>query len=170
MLYKKSHPFIAFTTFLLFFVFIIQSSADNLNFSIKGVTPFIILPLLTAYSIFGNVKNCAVIGFITGACADSVASGSHCFNTVALMLIAVLVCLAANNLFNKNIYAACVLSLITATLYFSFHWLIFHALGSTIKEVLEFLLRFSLPAALYTSVFIIPFFYLYKYFDKIKNQ
>ena len=170
MLYKKSHPVIAAISFLLFFVFIIQNSADTINFSIKGVIPFILLPLLTAYSIFGKIRNCALIGFVTGACVDSVASGSRCFNTIMLMLIATFVCLAANNLFNKNIYAALVISLITATVYFSFHWLVFHAVGSTVKQSLEFLLSYSLPAALYTSVFIIPFFYLYRHFDKIRNQ
>ena len=170
MLYKKSHPFIALITFILFFLFIIQSSADSLNFSFKGIIPFILLPLLTAYSIFGNVKPCAIVGFVVGACVDSVANECFAFNTIVLMLTAVFVCLAANNLFNKNIYAAVVLSLITSISYFALNWLIFHALGSTVKEVLEFLLRFSLPAALYTSVFIIPFFYLYKHFDKIKNQ
>ena len=93
-------------TFLLFFTVIILNSTDGLNLAIKGATPFILLPLLTAFSVFGDVKKSALAGFLTGACADSVASGTYCFNTVILMIMATLVCLAANNLFNKNIRAA----------------------------------------------------------------
>lgn len=171
MLYKKKHPLIAFLTVFVFFAVIILNFSDGFSIiSIKTATPFIILPVLCAYSLFSDIKRAAFAGFITGACADSVTSGSYCFNTIALLIIGVGVCLAANNLFNKNIRAAAVLSLIVSVLYFGADWLIFHAIGFNMQHSLEFLFSFSLASAIYTSVFVIPFYFLFKHFDKVKNQ
>lgn len=170
MLYKKSHPFIAVFTFLIFFAVIILDSADSLDISVKTATPFMLLPLLLAFSVFADVKKSAFAGIILGACADSVASGSYCFNTIALLIIGTAVCLAANNLFNKNIRAALVLSLLTAVAYFFAQWLTFHAIGYTAKDSLEYLFSYSLPSAIYTSVFVIPFYFIFRHFDKLKNQ
>ena len=168
MLYKKSHPILSVITFLLFFAVIILGSVKELSLTVKGITPFVLLPLLTAYSVFGNVKKAALAGFLAGA--DSVASGTYCFNTIALLLIGAVVCLAANNLFNKNIRAATVLSLFTAVIYFFFHWIFFHAFGSTTQSSLEYLLSYSLPSAIYTSVFIFPFYLIFNFFNKLRNQ
>ena len=165
MLYKKKHPLIAFLTVFVFFAVIILNFSDGFSIiSIKTATPFIILPVLCAYSLFSDIKRAAFAGFITGACADS------CFNTIALLIIGVGVCLAANNLFNKNIRAAAVLSLIVSVLYFGADWLIFHTIGFNMQHSLEFLFSFSLASAIYTSVFVIPFYFLFKHFDKVKNQ
>lgn len=170
MPYKKSHPLFPFLTFLIFFFVIILSSVPDLSLKIKDIAPFTPLPLLIAYSIFSDVKKSALAGFLTGACVDSIASGTYCFNTIALLIAAVLVCLSANNLFNKNIRGAVVLSLFTAVLYFFFRWLIFHAFGFSVQQSFGYLLSHSLPSAIYTAVFIIPFYFILKYFDKLKNQ
>ncbi len=170
MLYKKSHPFIVIFTLLIFFAVIIADSAKGFDISIKTATPFLILPLLLAFSVFADVKKSALAGFILGACADSVASGSYCFNTIALLIIGTAVCLTANNLFNKNIRATVALSLLTAVAYFFAQWLVFHAIGFSAKDSLEYLFSYSLPSAIYTSVFAIPFYFIFKTFDKIKNN
>lgn len=169
MLYKKSHPFIVIFTLLIFFAVIIADSAKGFNISIKTATPFLLLPLLLAFTIFADIKKSAFAGIILGACADSVASGSYCFNTIALLIIGTAACLAANRLFNKNLRATVVLSLLVAVIYFFAQWITFNSIGHSAKEGLEYLFRYSLPSAIYTSVFVIPFYFIFKHFDKLKN-
>ena len=170
MLYKKSHPFITIFTILIVFGIIILDSAKGFDISIKTATPFLLLSLLLAFTIFGNVMKSAVLGLILGACADSVASGSYCFNTIALLIIGTAACLCANNLFNKNIKATVALSFVFSVIYYFAQWLTFHAIGHTSKAALEYLFSFSLPSAIYTSLFIIPFYFIFRHFDKISQS
>ncbi len=170
MLYKKSHPFITLFTFLIFFCVIILDSAKGFNISIKTATPFLLLPMLLAFTVFASTTKSAVCGLILGACADSVASGSYCFNTIALLVIGTAACLCANNLFNKNIRAAIVLSFVFSVLYFFAQWVTFHAIGYTSRAALQYLFSYSLPSAIYTSLFIIPFYLIFKHFDKISQS
>ena len=129
----------------------------------------LILPLLCAFSIFSNMEGVVIAGLISGIMLDSVASGTYCFNAIALVILGVLVSLLSGNLFNKNIRAAVALSLIVCCLYFTAYWLLFNAFGVGIENSLIYLLEYALPSATYSAVFIIPFYYLYKHFDSIKN-
>ena len=170
MLYKKSHPFITIFTILIFFGITILDSAKSFDISIKTATPFLLLPMLLAFAVFNSTTKSAVSGLILGACADSVASGSYCFNTIILLVIGTAACLCANNLFNKNIRATIVLSFVFSVIYYFAQWVIFHAIGHTSKAALEYLFSFSLPSAIYTSLFIIPFYFIFRHFDKISQS
>lgn len=170
MIYKKNHPFIKLFTVLIFFFVIILDSAKGFDISIKTATPFLILPMLLAFAVFGSITKSAVLGLILGACADSVASESYCFNTIALLVIGTAACLCANNLFNKNIRATVVLSFVFSVIYYFAQWITFHAIGYTSRAALEYLFSFSLPSAIYTSLFIIPFYFIFRYFDKISHS
>lgn len=170
MLAKKRHPGIFILNLLIFSVVLILHSTNIIDISIKNATPIILLPLLTAFSVFHSVTASAAAGFISGAFMDSVSTGSYCFNTVILMLIGTFVSLFADTLFNKNIFAAAVLSLITSAVYYLSLWGIFHAIGETVQNSIGYLLGYALPSAAYTAVFIFPFFLLYKYFNRLKTQ
>lgn len=170
MLAKKRHPVIFTVNILLFFGVILFSGNDIIDISIKNATPLLLLPMLTAFSIFNSVTACALTGFITGALLDSVSSGTYCFNTIILMVLSVSVSLAANNLFNKNIRAAAALSLMTSFIYYIVYWLVFMAFGVEIQNSLIYLLEYGLPSAVYSAVFIFPFYFLYRHFAKIKGH
>lgn len=170
MLEKKRHPGIFILNVLIFFILIIFHTSELVDISIKTATPLLILPLLTAFSLFEPIGASAVAGFISGAFLDSVADGSYCFNTVVLMLIGTFVSLFANNLFNKNIFAAAVLSVITSVIYYLLLWLFFHCFGTTVHSSLGYLLSYAFPSAVYSAVFIFPFYFLYRHFNKLKTQ
>ena len=169
MLAKKRHPVIFTVNILLFFAVILFGGNSIIDISIKNATPLLLLPMLTAFSIFNSVKSSAAAGFISGALLDSTSSGTYCFNTIFLMVLSVSVSLAANNLFNKNIRAAAALSLITSFIYYIIYWLIFMTFGVEIQNSLIYLLKYVLPSAVYSAVFIFPFYFLYKCFSKIKG-
>ncbi|MBR7133704.1 MAG: hypothetical protein IKD04_09270 [Clostridia bacterium] len=167
---KKRHPLYAVLTILLFFAVLIFHTSDIADISIKTATPLLIIPLLTAFSMFSSPLKAAVAGLISGACIDGVAQKNFSFNTVVLIIVSVFVSLAASNLFNKNIRAAAVLSLITAVFYFVLLWALFYAFGVSPEQSLEYLLKYALPSAVYSSVFIIPFYFIFKHFDRKQNQ
>lgn len=169
MLAKRHHPFIFILNLLIFAAAVILSPIESL-ISIKTATPMLILPILTAFSVFGSVYSAALSGFLAGACLDSITSGSYCFNSIALLLVGVAVNLCANNLFNKNIRSAAVLALLAASFYFILKWILFFAVGSDISVSMLYLLKYALPSAVYSAVFIFPFFYLYRHFSNISNS
>ncbi len=154
---------------LLFAVVILFHISDIADISIKTASPLLILPLLSAFSIFSSPSKSVLAGFIAGASLDAVCA-KFGFNTVCLMLISLAVCLAANNLFNKNIRAAVVISLISASLYFICLWVTFHLFGATIEDSLGYLLKYGFPSAIYSAVFIFPFFYIYRYLENLRTQ
>ncbi len=164
---KRNLYVLAANIFIFFFVIMFQISGA-VDISIKTATPLVILPLLTAYAIFYSLPSCAVAGIVAGACLDGITNGAYCFNTITLFLISVAVCLAANNLFNKNIQSAVALSLITSAVYYLLLWQFFYAWGVPVEQSLRYLLSYALPSAVYTALFIFPFYFIFKFFEKYK--
>ncbi len=164
----KKHPIIFILKILIFFLSILFFYTDSLNISIKGISPLLILPILTAYSLFHSPLRCALVGLACGILMDSNMIGSFCFNAIALLCIGVFVSVSSNTLFNKNIQSATVLSLITSSLYYIFQWIFFHTANVSISDNFSYLLNHAFPSAIFTAVFIFPFYYLYKHFNKLQ--
>lgn len=154
----------------LFFLIIIFTLSGVIDISIKNATPLVLLPLVTAFSIFNSAGKSAFAGFIVGACLDSVQTGAYCFNTITFLIIAVLVYLISNNLFNKNIQSAVAVSLIMSALYFVLKWALFFTAGHSAQDSLTYLLGYAFPSAVYSAVFILPLYYLYRFFDRLANE
>lgn len=167
---KLKHPFITIINVLIFFVSMLFYYTGVLPLTIKCITPLLILPILTAFSIFNTPVVSAVAGLFCGVFMDANALDSYCFNAIVLVIIGAFVTVSSNNLFNKNIFAAMVLSLITAVFYFTLQWVVFETNNITIKDSLIYLLKYALPSAVYSAVFIIPFYYLYRYFERRKES
>lgn len=166
---EKRHPWINLTSFLLFFLTFILHYTDIIDISIKNAAPLIILPLLAAFSMFNKPVPSAAAGLLIGICMDSVASGAICFNAALLMLSAVLISVSAESLFNRNIRSAILLCVLLSLVYFLLRWVCFYAFSSGADGNLTYLLSYAFPSMLYTDVFIIPFYFLYKYFYRLSN-
>lgn len=169
MLAKKRHPIIFIINILLFFAVIIFSGNDIIDISIKNATPFLALPLLCGFAIFSSFESAVIAGLLTGIMLDSVSLGSYCFNAMVFLILGAFISISSNTLFNKNIRAAIALSVIVCFIYFTAYWLVFEAFGKGLENSLIYLLQYAVPSAAYSAIFIIPFYYLYKHFDKIKN-
>lgn len=169
-MHKKKHPFIILLNILIFLFVLLFYYTGIFTFSIKGITPLLILPLLTAFSIFHSPIVSALIGLACGIFMDACAIGAYCFNAIILLLIAAFVAVTSNNLFNKNIQSAAVLSLITSVFYFVMRWLCFHISNVTLTDNLIYLLKYAFPSAIFSAIFILPLYYVYKYFHKITSE
>ncbi len=170
MLRKKRHPMLFVANVFIFSFIILFDTSELADLSIRTATPMLVLPLLCAYAFFADVQHCIIVGAVTGAFIDSVSYGAYSFNTIALLILAVTVSLASNNIFNKNIRAAVVLTLIMSAVYVTFLWLFFYIVPHDMKSSLGYLLKYAFPSAVYSTVFIFPFYYIYKKFNEIKES
>ena len=166
---KKRHPWIAVVNFMLFFLAFIFHYTDIIDISIKNAEPLIIIPLLTAFSMFSGTGASAAVGLLTGIFMDSSASGAVCFNAALLMLSAALISVSAERLFNRNIRSAILLCVLASLVYYLLRWLCFYAFSAGAGDNLTCLLSYAFPSMLYTDIFIIPFYFLYKYFYRLSN-
>lgn len=153
---------------MLFFVVSLLHYSDFLNFKLFGAGTTILIPLLVAFSMNHSPLTSAMAGMLSGIIMDSSAHGTYCFNAILLLLIGTFVSVSSSTLFNKNLPSAVVISLICSTVYYLLQWAIFHTFSEGIANGLSFLLEISLPSAVLTALFIFPFYFLYKYIQKIK--
>lgn len=170
MIAKKNNPLIFISNILIFLIVLFFDMNNKVDISIRNATPLLIIPLLTAFSVFSSLEAATVVGLFSGAMLDSVAAGSYCFNTISLFIMGAVVNLAANNLFNKNMRGVAALTLITAVLYFTAYWLTFYAFGVGIKNSLIYLMSYGFPSAIYSSIFIFPFYFIYKNYLDVEKE
>lgn len=163
----KKHPVIFSLNLLIFFFATLFHYTDTFSISIKGIAPLLILPILTAFSLFHSPLTCAIAGVLSGIFMDACMVGSFCFNAITLLCIGVFVSVTSSNLFNKNIQSATVLSLITSAVYFILQWIFFHTDNVNLTDNMIYLLKYAFPSIIFTAVFIYPFYYLYKHFHKL---
>lgn len=160
---KTKHHFgIALLQILIFVLILLTHYTSGLSLSIKGITPLPMLPLLTAFCMFHDESQSTFAGLFTGILMDSVAAGAASFNAVLLAVIALCTSLVVRYFFNNNIRSALTLSFTGSLVYFIVKWVMFFAFKETVQGNFIYLLKFALPAVLYTNIFIFPFYYLQK--------
>lgn len=167
---NKKHPFIFTFNILIFFVLILLHYTDKTSINFFGITLLLVLPLLTAFSIFHSPIASGITGLLAGIFMDANTAGTYCFNAIILLCLGAAVSVTSNILFNKNIFASVVLSLITCSIYYISHWAVFYTFGETLADCLMYLLKYAAPSALLSAIFIFPFYFLYKYFNKITSN
>ena len=167
MIKFNSSTAIKIITAILFVFVCLFFSIGTIDLRIKNATPFTVLALLTAYALFSSPTKSALAGLAVGVFLDSTSGGTYCFNSVILMLISLFVCLTSNNIFNKNLKASLVISLLAAVTYFVLYWAFFYIIGCSLRESLTYLINYGFTSAVYTAVFVLPFYYIFKFFQKL---
>lgn len=105
-------------------------------------------------------------GILSGIFADAVTSGSYCFNAVMLLLIGLCSGILLRKYLNRNIFSALTLSGVANGIYFLISGMFFLANNGAFQGA-EYLLLHSLPSAVYSALFIIPFYFIGKLIKKI---
>lgn len=139
------------------------------SISIASANPMAALALVVAIIMFSGELPGVLTGMSLGVILDSVTSTPIGFNTVTLTVISFTAALIAHYLFNRNIKSALTLCLLCAAAYFFARWLVGFAFAGDIKDSFKYLIRYALPSAVYTTLFIIPFFYIEKRLFKGRN-
>lgn len=137
-------------------------STGLLTLKLYGASPLLPLSLLVALGIFAGELPAFFAGLFIGIFLDSVTSCGFGFNALTLMLVGLFSALISNHIFNKNLRAALALCLICSLFYFAVRWIICDAATLGFYENSVYFLCRVLPSAVYTAVFVIPFYFLEK--------
>lgn len=144
------------------FLVLILFHYSGVSVNILGANPMSALALLVAFIMFSGEVAGVIGGILLGVVLDSVSSTPIGFNTVTLTVISFLAVLISHYLFNRNLKSALTLCLICSVLYFAARWLVGFAFEGDIAGSFNYLLRYAAGSAVYTTLFVIPFFYIEK--------
>lgn len=144
------------------FLLLILFHYSGPSIKIFRASPMSVLALLVALIMFSSELSGVLTGMGLGILLDSVSSTPIGFNTITLIIISFIATLVSHYLFNRNLKSALVLCLICAVLYFAARWLVGFALREDVVGSFNYLLRYAAGSAVYTTLFVIPFFYIEK--------
>lgn len=155
---KKRFASVYINLLLIIFLFLFRTSG-LITFKIGQISPIVVLPLIVAISMFFGEWSGAAYGFIAGLLMDSTSLGSSLFNSICMMLIGLFCGIVANFYLNKNIKSALALSGAASFSYYLAKFLLLYVLAGNGVDG-QLFARYLLPGVLYTSVFIVPFYFL----------
>lgn len=161
--------------FLIFFVnaailtVLILFHYSGASIAISTANPMAALALLVAFIMFSSEIAGVLTGLAIGIVLDSVTSTPIGFNSLTLTVISLAAVLISHYLFNRNIKSALTLCLLCSFAYFFARWLVGFAFTGNTEDSFVYLIRYAAPSAVYTTVFIIPFFYIEKRIFKEHN-
>ncbi len=157
---RKKYLALAINLFLIILLFTLRYSG-LVTLAVGQAVPITLLPLVVAVAVFYGEWLGAAAGFFTGALMDTVMSGSSCFNTLTVMLIGLTAGALSSYFLNKNIRSAAFLSLGAAFSYLFTRQLFFYSFKG-ISLGADYYSLYFIPTAVYTAIFVIPFYFLEK--------
>lgn len=163
---RNQHGYLYYTSLglIMLVLFVIQSVP--LLPRIAAVSAMPLLPLVFCISVFNNEAVGFVFGLLAGLLMDITSAATDGFNALVMTLFGLAVALLTEYLFNDRLVTTCLLSFIFTAGYYLLYWLFF-IVGKGYSGAGIYLLRFSLPAAIYTWAFTLPFYYLARYIRKV---
>lgn len=144
---------------------LILQKTPGLSFTIGTATPVLLVPMVVMIACFLREWTGFLFGLFCGIGLDVFSSGSRCFNTVAFILVGGLAGLLYHYFFNRNIKSAIIGGVIFSFGFCFLRWIFLCFFAGDSSAVLM-LFRYEIPSALYTSVFVIPFFYYTRWLTK----
>lgn len=163
MTVQKNYKPIFFFNILIFFVLIMLYSSSAFSIKVFNARPMLPLSMLIALSMFCSESTAAFSGLAIGIFIDSASSTPFGFNSIVFMMFGFFTALISHYLFNKNIRSCITLCLICSIAYFSLKWFFFSFFEISFKESADHLLSCQLPSALFTTICVIPLYYLERF-------
>lgn len=140
-----------------------------IDITVYGASPLILLPLTVAVAMFYDELVGLVFGLVCGFAIDAVAGSTSVFNTLLFMFIGFAVGLFAKRIFNRNLPGAIALTFIATVVYFGLKWLV-TAIIPDVQGKVYYLLWHLTPSAVYTVLFILPFYFIEKRIHREKKR
>lgn len=147
--------------FLCLGLFLFQR-ISGLSLRIGTATPVLLIPAVIAIGCFLREWTGFWFGLVCGIALDTAINGSACFHTLALMLTGFSAGLLFHYVFNRNIKSAIIAGTLGSFLFFAAKWFFLDFLVGD-ASALDMLLRYHIPSAFYTALFMIPFFFFVKW-------
>ncbi len=156
---EKYHPYIYGILGIFSFMIFVLQRISGLSLKISTATPVLLLPLVIVIACFLKEWVGFWFGFASGVMLDIFMADSRIFNTIAFIVIGLGAGLLFHYLFNRNIKAVVLGGLAVCFVYFFFKWL-FLSVFMGDPSAFKILFKYEIPSAIYSSVFLIPFFFL----------
>ena len=157
---RKRFIAVLINSLLLFALFLLFFSRDGF-LRIGNAVPLIILPLVLSISFFYGDNPSIIAGLLAGIFLDSSSAYTSCFNTLFFVIVASVTNLLAFRFLNRNLRAAICLSVSVSFGYYALKYLIYFAFGG-VTITTDYFLSYLIPSAVYTAVWMIPFYFLQK--------
>ncbi len=159
---RKKYLPVVIANALMLAILLLFRDTGIITFKIYGVTPMLPLAVLVAIGMFAGELPSFLTGLAVGIILDEVSAAPTGFNAICFMLIGLFTSLMANHIFNKNFSASVALCIICSLFYFLLRFAVCEMLSLTLYENMRYILRYVLPSSAYTSVFVIPFYFIEK--------
>lgn len=158
----KRRRFVAafINTIIIFAVFLLRFCGIA-TLQIGDAVPLLLIPIVISVSIFFGENAALMSALFAGLLMDCAAADTSCFNTVFFVLGATACGVMANRFLNRNLKAAICLSLGLSFIYFILKYIIFFVF-SGIAVNYDYFILYLIPSAVYTALWIIPFYFLQK--------
>ncbi len=166
---KKRHFGIKFLCFIMFFLALTLFGGSGFSLTLWGVSPILVLSLLTVYSSHSSITLTVTVSLICGVVTDSVSTEGYCFNTIAFLILGLSANLLAEYVFNRNLKATITLCFVLTLIYYLAYWVIFSAFVLTTSESMRYIFQWCFPSAIYTALLAIPFYFIFEKFKRIKE-
>ena len=151
---------------IIAFIIYVLHYTDLLDISVYHASPIILLPITVGVAMFYDELTGLIFGLSCGCAMDAVTGGVY--NTLFFMLMGFIVSLLAQRIFNKNLPGAIALTFISTFFYYGILWFTDFFIPDVQGKV-YILLWHYFPSAVYTVLFIIPFYFFEKKLRKAKR-
>ena len=143
---------------LLAVLFLLQSSNGLLPriFSVAAVP---VVPAVICIALFEGETAGACFGLAAGILMDAFSARAYGFHAIFLLILGCLCGLLVRHLLAENLLTALMLCAGGALVYHTAYFFIFYLLRG-LGDSGYYFFRFTLPAALYTFLFVFPIYYL----------
>lgn len=159
---RKKHHWIYFVllAFMVVLVFVLSASFQVVP-RVFGVTATPLVALTIAAGFFNSELTGFFIGLFSGVLMDVISDKWPGFHTVLLLLIGVTAALLAEHLIHRRFTPCLVMSLALIAGYDLLYWLCFY-----FSQGLFYFVRVSVVHIVYTWLFMIPFYWLMKWYSQ----
>lgn len=155
---EKYHSHLYFILgFACFFLFFFQR-IPGLSLKIGNAYPLLLLPAVMVVGALLREWTGFVTGLVCGIALDTFQSGSSCFNTLAFIFIGAGFGLIFRYLLNRNIKSIILAGSVGSFLFFFVRWFFLVLLAGDTSAG-RYLFKYAIPSAIYTALFVIPFFF-----------
>lgn len=169
MRYEKVRPYLKWFIYYFLLLLFLALQTTPKFFEIAGIKPVFVVPFMVCVCMFEDIVPSAFFSMVTGLFWDITSGKLLGFNAVILLCLGALISLlCVYYLHTKllNSFFCCIVVVATqAFLDYIFHF----AIWST-KDASLILTNNIIPTAIYTLIFIVPFFYLARSISRRLND
>ena len=158
---EKYHSHLYYSIVLICFSFFILQRIPALTLKIGNAYPLLLLPIVMVTACFLRERTGFWTGLACGIALDTVQNGSFCFNTIVFILFGVGFGLLFRFLLNRNIKSIILAGFIGSFIFFLTRWFFLDLITGD-PSALGILIKYEIPSAIYTALFVVPFFFLFR--------